>query len=388
MAPNIIGHDQIPIQPSSKERAVPFVFRGARRYLRDSAYPLPVDLRELNRQNLRMLLLMQVFGTPFCSKLIEPPRKVLEIACGTALWSLSCHEYFKQQGYNNVSFTGLDIAPLAPDLQKQGVNWRFVQHDLRKPPMPFEEGEFDLIFIHDGMTVFAANAFAPVNPLAGLKKYLKPGGVGEIWEADFVFRCLLPSTFDAPRTAPEDLEQARRTATYAINAATPFTKAQNQYLQDYNQWLEAGFHNIGLSVTPCAVLLYGITTEAAEEPSKAGCRRIAIPLSPCRWESENSPTSPDTCSQPNAQSKFSTKPDCVTGAGTTALAREQAAIRSTALQVTVSQIEALEPLLMEQSGMKEDEWHRWWSCMTSDLLENEGASNGECLEVIASWVRK
>jgi hypothetical protein len=26
----------------------------------------------------------------------------------------------------------LDIAPIAGDLQRQGIDWRFVQHDLRK----------------------------------------------------------------------------------------------------------------------------------------------------------------------------------------------------------------------------------------------------------------
>lgn len=148
--------------------SMPYTYRLGRRYLRDPslAYPLPVDLVEIHRQNLRTLLLMQVFGGPFCAPFAQhrPPKKVLEVACGSGLWSSSAHEYFEARGFPNVSFTGLDIAPLAPDVRKHGVDWRFVQHDLRKLPLPFEEEEFDYIFVKDTMFC-AAGAGVEVNPL-------------------------------------------------------------------------------------------------------------------------------------------------------------------------------------------------------------------------------
>lgn len=71
----------------------PFVLRHARRYLRDLPYPLPCDLPELHRQNLQTLLATAVFGKALGSTPSYPPRKVLEIACGSGYWSAVCHEY-------------------------------------------------------------------------------------------------------------------------------------------------------------------------------------------------------------------------------------------------------------------------------------------------------
>ena len=98
----------------------PYDLRHGRRYLRDLAYPLPVDLPEIQRQNLRTLLGCTVFGRGVCAPNVtkEVPQKVLEVGCGGAYWSARCHEYFTSLGHRNVSFTGLDVAPLAPDLKK------------------------------------------------------------------------------------------------------------------------------------------------------------------------------------------------------------------------------------------------------------------------------
>ena len=372
---------------------LPFVFRLGRRYLREAPdYPLPVDLGELHRQSMRTMLLVQVFGGPFCAALEYPPTKVLEIACGSALWSSCCHKYFKDRGHDNVSFTGLDIAPLAPDLTKQGVNWTFVQHDLRKPPLPFdaENGDelFDFIFVNDGMVVFAANDNIPVNPLTALKKYLKPGGCVEIWESDFHIRCLLPETTYASEIAAEDLKTARTTATYTMSHTTPFTKAPNKYLQSYNNWLEAGFQKLGLVVAPCAVLGYSLTTEAGV-PGNVGSKRVAIPFSPTRWEIDDPSNDSEQWQKPlDTKGKTPMSPGGASKANNKPLTPDQAAVRQTALNITIGMIESLEPLLKQESGMLQEEWYRWWSNMTIDLLEKEGAANGECLEAGAWWVRR
>ena len=113
----------------------PFILRHGRRYLRSVLhYPLPCDLPELHRQNLHTLLATSVFDRALGSTPSpqNPPRKVLEIACGSGFWTAVCHDYLSGLGYADVSFTGLDIVPLAGDLQRQGIDWRFVQHDLRK----------------------------------------------------------------------------------------------------------------------------------------------------------------------------------------------------------------------------------------------------------------
>jgi hypothetical protein len=74
--------------PSSE----PFILRHGRRYIRSAqSYPLPCDLPELHRQNLQTLLHTAVFGRALCSTPSYPPKKVLEIACGSGYWSAVCH---------------------------------------------------------------------------------------------------------------------------------------------------------------------------------------------------------------------------------------------------------------------------------------------------------
>ena len=186
-----------------------FIQRNGRRFLREVPnYPLPVDLTELHRQSLRTSLLLEVLGRPFSSRFLKPPERILEMICGPAVWSLKCDRYFKQMGCHNVRFTGLDVAPLAPDLSRFGVNWQFIQHDLRKPPMPFGEGEFDLIMVNDGTTVMPSGKDVRTNPITALKKYLRPGGCVEVLESDYIFRCLQAEPAAPPGS---DLRNVRRT---------------------------------------------------------------------------------------------------------------------------------------------------------------------------------
>ena len=373
-----------------------FTFRHGRRYLRDSSlnYPLPVGLNELHRQGLRTLLLTQIFGAPFCSPAFDnaPPKKVLELACGSALWSSACHDYFKRLGYSNISFTGLDIAPLAPDLRQQGVNWRFVQHDLRISPLPFEDEEFDFLFVKD--TVFCpAGVGVQINPLGELMRYVKPGGAVEVWESDLLFRCLLPSSYLALGTTNDDIEQAEETATYPTSSGAAFTKAQNKYLLDYNTWIEKALDKLKLPAAPCALM--GLTF--ANEPdvyTEVGCRRIAIPLGEVRWEREDDlgEIEEDLPSVHGITAPKQSSPKTVAAKEMPIhhrpLTPDQAALRKTALKTVIGLIESLEPLLMQESGMKQNEWDRWWAGMTADLLQDNGARNGECLEVGAWWARK
>ena len=400
---SVVHYEVAPSQTSSRTcdsrrsnddcSSMPFTYRMGRRYLRDPsiAYPLPVDLVELHRQNLRTLLLMQVYGAPFCTPFFQnrPPQKVLEVACGSALWSSSTHDFFKHRGFPNVSFTGLDIAPLAPDLRKQGVHWTFVQHDLRKSPLPFQDEEFDFIFVKD--TVFcAAGVGVEINPLLELMRYLKPGGVIEVWESDLVFRCLLPSPPTSLGMAKEDVKQAESTATYVVAAGTPFTKAQNPYLQDYNVWAEKAMEKIDATAAPCALM--GLTFSSEPEVfSSVGSRRVAIPLGEVRWEREG--IGNDALNHKKKASRDKSGARRNSSAVQPSLERrvlstEQEALRRTALITVLGLIEGLEPLLMKESGKKQDEWDRWWAGLNSDLLERDGLLNGECLEAGAWWARK
>jgi SAM-dependent methyltransferase len=343
-----------------------------RTYLRDpeNPYPLPCDLAEIHRQILRSLTLMRVFGAPFCAPQLEksPPKRVLELACGSGLWSSTCHEYFSRDGHTDTAFTGLDITPLAPNLRKRGMNWQFIRHDIRKPTLPFPSEHFDFVFIKDAALCQSAAA-QQIDLLSEPLRVLKRGGILEVWDSDHVFRALLPNPTPPRWLAEKDQEQADVTATYTISSATPFAPAQNKYLQDYNSWVEKAFEQRKLTPMPCATIGLSFTTETDSFQS-VGSRRIAIPLGEVRWEREGT--------RHNHPSRSTQK----------ALTADQLALRRTALTTVIQMIDGMEPMLMEASGKSRDEWDRWWAAMTMDLLQKNGLANGECLEVGAWWGQK
>ncbi|KAI2086238.1 hypothetical protein LOZ36_003476 [Ophidiomyces ophidiicola] len=346
----------------------PLVRQHGRTYLRDpeNPYPLPCDLLEIHRQSLRSLMLIEVFGAPFCSPHFEdtPPKRVLEIACGSGLWSSACHEYFAKRGHSEISFTGIDIINVASDLQKQGVDWEFKRHDLRTSKLPFPDDHFDFVFIKDA-GIAPSGPDLQSTPLAESLRVLRKGGVLEVWESDFIFRSLLPDPPSVPGLSERTEELAETTGTYTISSATPFADAQNPFLRDYNLWIEKAFETRKLTPMPCATVNLSFTSES-ESFESVDSRRVAIPLGEVKWEQ---------------------KPHTGTAARPP-LTEEQLALRHTALLDALQMMESMEPILREASGKGRAEWDRWWASMRQDLLQNDGVTSGECLEVGAWWGQK
>ncbi|KAJ5942041.1 hypothetical protein N7516_002209 [Penicillium verrucosum] len=328
----------------------PVMRYGDRTYFRDpeNVYPLPCDLPEIHRQSLRTLML-------------------LRIACGSGLWSGLCHEYFTRRGHPDVAFAGIDVISIAPDLRKQGMNWQFKRHDLRRPRLPFPDDYFDFVFIKDaGMC-----PSSPAQSASGLSeplRVLKSGGILEVWDSDWSFRSLLPNPAPARKTTSKEQEIADATATYTFSSATPFTRAQNKFVVDYNSWVEKSFDRLKLTALPCATIGLSFNSEV-DLLENVDSRRVAIPLGDLRWERDGQ--GKDSKNRPRK-----------------ALTPEQISIRRTALITTIQMIEGLEPILMESSGKGRDEWDRWWAAMTADLLQKGGLASGECLEVSAWWGKK
>lgn len=364
--------------------ANPFELRHGRRYLRELAYPLPCDLAEIQRQNLRTLLGCSVFGRAVCSPKVTKtvPQKVLEVGCGSAYWSARCHEYFTTCGYRNVGFTGLDIAPLAPDLKKQGVNWTFVQHDVRRIPWPFDDEEFDLIMLKD---------LSLVVPLGGASqklideciRLLRVGGALEIWETDHILRSLLPHPPLPTSRQRAEQEIALSTGTFLVAPGTPFAPAANKYLTHANTWIAEALDRRKFPPSPCARIAQVLYQEP-ESLGDVGMRRVAIPLGELRWERDSykhgrSKSDADDLQLGKGKGRASEK----------TLTPDQAALRQTALLTVLQMIESLEPLLKEVSGKNAEEWGHWWQSMMADMMDpNRGAVSGECLEIGAWFATK
>ena len=373
--------------------ARPFTKLNGRLYLRDTTlpYPLPCDLTELHRQTLRTMLLCQVFNGPICSSAFneKPPKRVLEVGCGTGFWSVMCHHHFSQRGFSSIAFTGIDIAPLAPRMDDDDMNWRFVQHDLRRVPLPFRDEEFNLIMIKD---------LSMVTPTTGIQqqltdeyiRILKPGGTLEIWDGDHSLRMLLPHAPPSTKEEDDDSEDEEQVhsnamGTYTLTPQIPLAAPQNQFLMDYNIWITKALEARKLTAMPCTMMRPMLLQEA-EDLVEINNRRLAIPLGEVRWERDGlGGVAPQGV---NGVSSRSLPKGKAMESDRKLLTAGQLALRRTALMTVVQMIESLEPLLREASGKGQDEWDRWHGNMMNDLLKSNGTSWGECLEVGAWWARK
>lgn len=258
------------------------------------------------------------------------------------------------------------------------MKWKFVNHDLRQLPWPLPPEEYDLVMVKD-MSLATTNV-QNQHFIDEYLRLLRPGGTLEIWESDHLIRMLRPHVPGSATTADEADEQeaASSLGAYVMSSNTPLSAPLNSFLVEYNTWLTRALEAIDLSAVPCT-LIGPILLQESETLTDIKSRRLAIPLSEVRWEREG-------------VGGVVTRDGKQTGAkdhkSERTLTAGQTALRKTALQTVVQQVQALEPILREVSGKSQDEWDVWLGKMMSDLMSESGTSWGECLEVGAWWAKK
>jgi hypothetical protein len=336
---------------------------------------------------------------------------------------MMCYEHYKERGqHKDISFTGLDIVPLPPNSSPssslsssgdtsadsrpaKGMNWRFVQHDMRKLPFPFPDSSFDLIMAKD------VNLAITIPMQQGVvEEYIRilaPGGTLEIWDCDQMLRMLRPHVPDCPTTsgpavtdndstptptqdhqpASDDGDETELGGAYVMTPKTPLSTPLNNFLVEYNSWVARALEARALCTMPCT-LIGPLLIQESEVLTGVGSCRLAVPLSEIRWEKEgvggvvtkDGKTYIETGGVRRGGSSV-TVGDGSSGRG---LEPGAAALRRTALMTIVQQIQSMEPMLREASGKSQDEWDAWLGKMMNDLVRENGTSWGECLEV-GAW---
>lgn len=343
----------------------PLIFKEGRPYLNGIdgpfTYPLPVDLTETNRHIMLGLLTSAVFETPLLSpELLEkPPRRVLEVGCDSGYWSAACHQYFQSRGHQ-ASFIGIDSKP--PDginecYKSMGMDWQYIQYDLRDPEWPVEDGSIDLVMAKNMALVFNASSYSRAS--SEYVRVLRPGGTLEVWEHDFLIRSV------TPQAQAEDTEELAHLGVYPVGMTASLGPSVNPYVVDYNIWLKSALEDLDLSPMPSVLtpsLLAGCLVEGADELEGMIGKRLAVPLTALKWEREDGEKM--------------------------VLTNTQAAIRQTALGTFIGMVEAFEPLLRKSNRKNDDEWQEWLERAKREWVQGNGLSLGECLEFGALSLRK
>lgn len=379
------------------------VWKAGRRYLDDAdcpgVYPLPIDLTETHRQEMLTQLGQIVFGAPFLStRLLEkPPRRVLDLGCDAGFWSMLCHQYFSGQlgkeergggggetleggqQQHRISFVGIDVKPPPADADEcyraLGMDWEYIQHDLSETPWPVADESFDVVMAKDLALALDGRAYA--NIVGEYTRVLKPGGILEIWEHDYILRNLTPKIqqqhhhhhhHHQGNNAMGAGRQLDRMGVYSADNSSLLLPTTNAYAVEYNQWITTGLAARQLPAVPCSFISAMLGAGLVEGTEKLGrmlSRRVAVPLvaGPVRWEQEQEQEG---------------------RAGPRVLSDEQKAVRQTALDTFVGMVEAFEPVLREASGKDQAGWDAWAAKAKRNWLQEGGFAFGEFLE-LAAW---
>lgn len=315
--------------------------------------------------------------------------RILDVGCGSGIWSLLCHRYLRRLGHTNVSFTGIDIAP--PESQRMSpdddMDWTYVQLDVNQRPWPFPDGYFDLVFIKELTLAVLEPQHASFAEEA--QRVLMRGGYLEVWEVDHLIRLLRPHT---PNDEDRDLMGL---GAYRLRVNTPLSAPLNTYLNEYNHWLSLALAKRDVMANPCTSIKHILLCETSLVDVQS-CR-LVVPFGEIRWEGQGGVAKVvtkdgkayvDTSSRgPKSAPTTVSKADKPSGSPLE-LTEIGQSVRKTALQTLVQEIQAQELMLREVNGKGQDEWNTWMDRMTHDLLEEGGTSWGECLEAGAWWAKK
>lgn len=169
---------------SNKNQYPQTVMKNGRKYFLDdksySPYPLPCDVKELSRQTLWHELSRELWGgySTINWDTEKLPDRVLDLGCGTGIWSAAMNEDFIKRGKKGTEFVGMDLME-GNQMDMRDVNWKFVKHNFLETPFPFEAETFDFVFMRDIMLGYPSkDMYSKI--ISEVLRIIKPGGLFEI----------------------------------------------------------------------------------------------------------------------------------------------------------------------------------------------------------------
>lgn len=144
-----------------------------RRYLDNSHYLLPKDLREINRLDFQHFLLRRLLGNNYAAPLPPSIRSILDVGCGTGLWVREMAQQFPR-----AQIVGLDLE-LSNVANNHPANCWFVTGNILQE-LPFSSGCFE--FVHQRLLVAALPAQAWSSVVKELVRVTSPAGCVELLE--------------------------------------------------------------------------------------------------------------------------------------------------------------------------------------------------------------
>ncbi|KKY19906.1 putative sam domain [Phaeomoniella chlamydospora] len=151
----------------------------------DDEYGLPIDDMELDRIDMahaKYFVLLE--KKRFLAPIVEPHR-ILELGCGTGIWSIDIADQFP-----SAEVTGVDIAPTQPGWVPP--NCRFELDDIEQP-WTWKDNHFDFIFCRD--PIASIRDFPKL--ISQCYNHVKPGGWVE-------FQCVMGVLTSDDDSLPED----------------------------------------------------------------------------------------------------------------------------------------------------------------------------------------
>ncbi|KAI5816512.1 hypothetical protein BZA77DRAFT_354087 [Pyronema omphalodes] len=420
---------------SNKNQYPQTVMKNGRKYFLDDKshlpYPLPCDIKELSRQTLWHELSRELWGgySTINWDVEKLPDRVLDLGCGTGIWSAAMNEDFLARGKRGTEFVGMDLME-GNQMDMRDLNWKFVKHNFLETPFPFEAESFDFVFMRDIMLGYPSkDMYSKI--ISEVLRIIKPGGLFEIQCNDYIIRTLSrPST---PAYIPG-------TSAYEITSTTQFLSVpENPFISTYNSLITSALVKRDLPPVPCTLVKASFLTE--DGVSILSQRRFALPFDQIWWESTSASTSSGSDGSSDADSKaskrrstsgssvdsfqsagktycgagsrkrggsvsassyhhhhYSGKASSVAGSGSgsgssngdqfpSPLTDAELALRHLVRLLFVQLIEALEPMLRDAEGMELDEWDSWYRELMWNWFEGGGLRGGECME-FGAWYGK